>query len=115
MKDIWPTHQEISELVAQSVVKEMFGEVYSRVTLGTPEWNSLKASDSLLFPWDESSTYIHSPPFFQSMTQSPQPHTKFEKAYCLLNLGDSITTDHISPAGNISRKSPTARYLEARG
>lgn len=115
MKDIWPSHEEVSEVVAKNVMKEMFTEVYQRVTAGTPEWNQLKASSSLLFPWDEKSTYIHSPPFFSSMTKEPSPPTKFEKAYCLLNLGDSITTDHISPAGNISRKSPAARYLEARG
>lgn len=115
LKDIWPSHTLVSEVVAKNVVKEMFADVYSRVTLGTKEWNDLKASNDLLFPWDKESTYIHSPPFFSSMKSEPQPHFKFTKAYCLLNLGDSITTDHISPAGNISRKSPAARYLEQRG
>jgi len=115
LKDIWPSHEEVAQVVAGSVVKEMFTEVYSRVTQGTPEWNSLKSTSDQLYPWDQSSTYIHSPPFFSNMTKEEKPHTKFEGAYCLLNLGDSITTDHISPAGNISRKSPTARYLEGRG
>jgi aconitate hydratase len=115
LKDIWPSHEEVAAAVASSVLKEMFTEVYSRVTQGTPEWNGLKATNDQLYPWDASSTYIHSPPFFSSMTKELNPHTKFDGAYCLLNLGDSITTDHISPAGNIAKKSPTARYLESRG
>jgi len=115
LKDILPTSSEISEIVEQCVIKDLFAEVYSKVTHGTDEWNALKASNSELFPWDENSTYIHSPPFFKNITKEVQPQMKFEKAYCLLNLGDSITTDHISPAGNISRKSPSARYLESKG
>jgi len=115
LRDIWPSHEEVAEVVAKNVVREMFTEVYSRVTQGTSEWNSLKAANSQLYPWDEKSTYIHSPPFFAQMTKELQPLLKIDHAFCLLNLGDSITTDHISPAGNISKKSPAARYLEARG
>jgi len=93
----------------------MFTQVYASVSTGTEQWNALVASNDKLYPWDDKSTYIHSPPFFNSMSREIQPLTKVEKAFCLLNLGDSITTDHISPAGNIARKSPTARYLEERG
>lgn len=115
LRDIWPSHEEVSSVVSQNVVRSMFTEVYSRVTLGTSEWNELKASNSTLYPWDKDSTYIHSPPFFSSMSKELKPQEKIEKAFCLLNLGDSITTDHISPAGNIALKSPAAKYLEQRG
>eukprot|EP01115_Flamella_aegyptia_P008160 TRINITY_DN33872_c0_g1_i1.p1 TRINITY_DN33872_c0_g1~~TRINITY_DN33872_c0_g1_i1.p1 ORF type:complete len:892 (-),score=500.45 TRINITY_DN33872_c0_g1_i1:53-2728(-) len=115
LRDIWPTHQQVAEVVSKNVLREMFIEVYSKVTQGTEQWNSLKASNDQLYPWDNSSTYIHFPPFFDSMTKELNPLLKVESASVLLNLGDSITTDHISPAGNISRKSPAGRYLEARG
>jgi aconitate hydratase len=75
----------------------------------------LQAGKSDLYGWDEKSTYIHHPPFFQSMQLNPTPLTSIKGAHCLLNLGDSITTDHISPAGNIAKSSSAARYLEARG
>lgn len=114
LRDIWPTRETVAEFVAKNVVKEMFVEVYSRVTKGTEQWNSLEALDQKHYPWDEKSTYIHSPPFFSTMTKDIKPEFKFDNASCLLNLGDSITTDHISPAGNISRKSPAGRYLEER-
>eukprot|EP00027_Filamoeba_sp_ATCC50430_P006183 CAMPEP_0168562022 /NCGR_PEP_ID=MMETSP0413-20121227/11903_1 /TAXON_ID=136452 /ORGANISM="Filamoeba nolandi, Strain NC-AS-23-1" /LENGTH=893 /DNA_ID=CAMNT_0008593425 /DNA_START=62 /DNA_END=2743 /DNA_ORIENTATION=+ len=115
LKDIWPSHQEVSETIAKSVLREMFVEVYSKVTQGTDSWNALKASNEQLYPWDNTSTYIHSPPYFDHMTKDIAPDYQVNGARCLLNLGESITTDHISPAGNISRKSPAGRYLEARG
>jgi aconitate hydratase len=115
LRDIWPTHAEVSHVVATSVLAEMFSRVYSRVTQGTPEWNALHAPSDALYAWDAASTYIHSPPFFSQMSKQVNPTTVFKGAHVLLNLGDSITTDHISPAGNIALKSPTARYLEARG
>jgi len=115
LRDIWPSHAEVQEVVAKNVLREMFVDVYSKVTQGTDGWNALKASSEELYPWDSTSTYIHSPPFFTRMTTEMRPSSKIENAYCLLNLGDSITTDHISPAGNISRKSPAGRYLELRG
>jgi len=93
----------------------MFTETYSKVTQGTPQWNALESKESNLYECDPKSTYIHRPPFFDNMTVTPAPETKVNGAYCLLNLGDSITTDHISPAGSISKSSPAARYLEARG
>jgi aconitase A len=93
----------------------MFKEVYGAVTRGTPQWNSLKAPTDKLYPWDESSTYIHNPPFFSTMELHPKPQNKIEDAHVLLLAGDFITTDHISPAGNISVRSPAARYLMERG
>jgi hypothetical protein len=114
-RDIWPTQEEIAETIKTSVLSEMFKEVYGAVTRGTPQWNSLKAPTDKLYPWDESSTYIHNPPFFSSMELHPSPQNKIEDAHVLLLAGDFITTDHISPAGNISVRSPAARYLMERG
>jgi len=93
----------------------MFQKVYADIQKGNDRWNSLKVPDGTLYPWDESSTYIHNPPFFQSMSLAPPGVHNVTDAFCLLNIGDSITTDHISPAGSISRKSPAGRYLESRG
>jgi len=115
LKDVWPSHEEVEQAVSQNVLREMFSEVYQKVTHGNSGWTQLEASTSTLYPWDEKSTYIHSPPYFDNMTKDVNPETVISSAHALLNLGDSITTDHISPAGNISRKSPAARYLEARG
>eukprot|EP00003_Mantamonas_plastica_P002636 TRINITY_DN1200_c0_g1_i1.p1 TRINITY_DN1200_c0_g1~~TRINITY_DN1200_c0_g1_i1.p1 ORF type:complete len:856 (-),score=303.98 TRINITY_DN1200_c0_g1_i1:25-2592(-) len=115
LADIWPSRAEIQEVVGKSVVPEMFKEVYSKVTNGTEQWNALDAGSGNLYEWDESSTYIHNPPFFQEMKMELTPTYKFENAYALLNLGDSITTDHISPAGAIAKDSPAARYLMDRG
>jgi len=115
LRDIWPSHSEIAQNVNQFVVPKSFSEVYSRVTNGSAQWNSLQAGSDQLYRWDANSTYIHHPPFFATMQRDPQPVTKVENAYCLLNLGDSITTDHISPAGDISLRSPAARYLMSRG
>lgn len=116
LKDIWPSHDEINSLMDQFIKPEMFTSVYEKINKGTHEWNSLQTPDTSLYPWDESSTYIHNPPFFK--TVELQPSTKIEPikdAYVLLNLGDSITTDHISPAGNISVKSSAAEYLMSKG
>ena len=93
----------------------MFEEVYSKITNGNAQWNSLNAPESQLYPWDEQSTYIKSPPFFAGMTLDLPPVVGVNSANVLLNLGDSVTTDHISPAGSISRNSPAARYLASRG
>lgn len=111
LKDIWPSSDEIAEVVSKNVVSEQFKEVYSQVTKGTTQWNSLDAPSDMLYPWDEQSTYIHNPPYFQDMTLDISPVTKIDKAYCLLKFGDSITTDHISPAGNIAKASIAAKYL----
>jgi len=115
LKELWPSSEEISQTIQANVLREFFTDVYKSVTSGTEEWNSLNAPNDALYPWSDESTYIHHPPFFQSMEKEIDPVTTVEKAACLLNVGDSITTDHISPAGSISIRSPAARYLQERG
>lgn len=115
LKDIWPSNKLIVETEAASLKPEMFVDVYSRITKGTDKWNALKVPAGQQYEWDASSTYIHNPPFFQSTELEPKPIKPVEKAYCLLNCGDSITTDHISPAGKITKDSPAGRYLIERG
>ncbi|XP_076340809.1 LOW QUALITY PROTEIN: cytoplasmic aconitate hydratase-like [Tachypleus tridentatus] len=114
LKDIWPSHQEIQEVERKYVIPAMFNEVYAKIQNGNARWNALKAPDGLLYPWDEKSTYIKSPPFFNDMTKDLPSVRGIEHAHVLLLLGDSVTTDHISPAGSISRSSPAARYLAER-
>jgi len=116
LKDIWPTRSEIQEVEKKYVLPSMFEEVYSKINKGNEEWNSLFTPQSELFPWEEKSTYIQSPPFFENMTlRIPKFIPAIQDAYILLLLGDSVTTDHISPAGSISRNSPAARYLKSYG
>jgi aconitate hydratase len=93
----------------------MFRETYNAITKGNPMWNSLSVPSGNLYAWDSTSTYIHEPPYFKDMTMSPPGSHGVKNAYCLLNFGDSITTDHISPAGSIHKDSPAARYLTERG
>eukprot|EP01132_Coremiostelium_polycephalum_P005985 gene5985-7457_t len=115
LREIWPSRTAIQECVDQNVLPDMYKSIYSNISGGNPRWNQLAVPEGLLYPWDEKSTYIHNPPFFQSMQLTPPTRTSIKNAYCLLNLGDSITTDHISPAGNINRKSTAAKYLEECG
>ncbi|KAG8073370.1 hypothetical protein GUJ93_ZPchr0006g43758 [Zizania palustris] len=114
-RDIWPSTEEIAEVVKSSVLPDMFKSTYEAITKGNPMWNELSVSASTLYPWDSSSTYIHEPPYFKDMTMTPPGPRPVKDAYCLLNFGDSITTDHISPAGNIHPDSPAAKYLKERG
>ena len=112
LRDIWPSNEEVSQIAQKAINQQLFRENYSQVTEGSGEWASLEVSDSKTYPWNEKSTYIHNPPFFQGLTKElPEIHD-IQGAYCLLNLGDSITTDHISPAGKIALKSPAAQYLQ---
>ncbi|KAM7313156.1 cytoplasmic aconitate hydratase isoform X1 [Ixodes scapularis] len=115
LRDIWPSREEIQEVEGRHVLPSMFREVYSKVEHGSKNWQSLSAPESLLYPWDSSSTYIKCPPFFETMEREPRPPEDIKGARVLLLLGDSVTTDHISPAGSIARNSPAARYLAARG
>jgi len=115
LRDIWPTRSELQEVERKYVIPAMFKEVYSKITQGNARWNALEAPDSLLYSWDPRSTYIKPPPFFEEMTSELSPLRGVDNAAVLLNLGDSVTTDHISPAGSISRNSPAARYLASRG
>ncbi|XP_038057979.1 cytoplasmic aconitate hydratase-like isoform X2 [Patiria miniata] len=115
LRDIWPSRSEIHEVERQYVIPAMFKEVYAKIAKGNERWNSLDAPESMLYPWDSKSTYIQSPPFFETMEKEIPPIMGVKDASVLLNLGDSVTTDHISPAGSIARNSPAARYLASRG
>ncbi|KAI5599572.1 hypothetical protein POPTR_002G229200v4 [Populus trichocarpa] len=114
-RDIWPTAEEIAEVVQSSVLPAMFKSTYESITKGNPMWNQLSVPASTSYSWDPSSTYIHEPPYFKNMTMNPPGAHGVKDAYCLLNFGDSITTDHISPAGSIHKDSPTAKYLLEHG
>ncbi|KAK9268939.1 hypothetical protein L1049_000705 [Liquidambar formosana] len=115
-KDVWPSNEEIAEVVVQSsVLPEMFKGTYEAITKGNPMWNQLSVPATTLYSWDANSTYIHEPPYFKNMTMDPPGPRGVKDAYCLLNFGDSITTDHISPAGSIHKDSPAAKYLLERG
>ena len=115
LKEIWPSRAEIQEVERQYIIPSMFQQVYEKIQLGSSNWQSLVAPMGKLYPWDESSTYIKHPPFFDGMTRDLPVKEPIKDARVLLFLGDSITTDHISPAGSISRNSPAARYLTDRG
>lgn len=93
----------------------MFKEVYSKIKTGNERWNSLTGNQELLYNFDEASTYIKLPPYFDGMTMELEPIKPIQNARVLLNLGDSVTTDHISPAGSIARTSPAAKFLMERG
>ena len=115
LKDIWPTRQEVADLTNSSLSPEMFTSNYDVILNGSQMWQDLEAPAGKLYTWDEKSTYIHNPPFFQNMQAGTTPIEDINGAHCLLNVGDSITTDHISPAGKIAAGSPAARYLESKG
>jgi aconitate hydratase len=93
----------------------MFAEVYGRIKESNKQWNDLPVNSSARYEWKPQSTYIHNPPFFQGITAALPSHKKIENAYALAWFGDSITTDHISPAGNIAKTSPAARFLNSKG
>ncbi|MEY2725220.1 MAG: Aconitate hydratase precursor, partial [Planctomycetota bacterium] len=115
LKDIWPSQKEIADTVAASMTPEMFTQQYGKAAQGPPEWQSIAGSDGDIYQWDESSTYVQEPPFFVDMPAEPLPITSIEDARCLVSVGDSTTTDHISPAGSIKASSPAGRYLQAQG
>lgn len=115
LADIWPSREEVLETTSKSITPEMFKKVYAKILDGSEMWQGLDAPEGKLYDWDESSTYIQHPPFFQTTEATPSPVASITGAHCLLNVGDSITTDHISPAGKIAKNSPAARYLAERG
>nr|AYV89004.1 cytoplasmic aconitate hydratase [Tetranychus truncatus] len=115
LRDIWPSRDEIQDIEQRYVIPAMFKEVYSKVTQGNERWNNLEVSESISYQWDPDSTYIKCPPFFDNMTIDLPAIKPITNARALLYLGDSVTTDHISPAGSIARNSPTAKYLMERG
>ncbi|XP_039281757.1 cytoplasmic aconitate hydratase isoform X2 [Nilaparvata lugens] len=115
LRDIWPLRSEIQAVEKQHVIPAMFRDVYAKIENGSNKWQALKAPSDQLYPWDAQSTYIKRPPFFAGMTKDLPARTSITGARVLLFMGDSVTTDHISPAGSIARNSPAARYLGQRG
>ncbi|MBI3680521.1 MAG: aconitate hydratase AcnA [Acidobacteria bacterium] len=115
LRDIWPTNDEVQKAVAESVRREMFEKEYSVVFEGDPQWRGIRTATGDLFQWDEHSTYIRRPPYFDTMAEPRAPVADMSGLRVLAVLGDSITTDHISPAGNIAKDSPAARYLTGHG
>jgi len=115
LKDIWPTQQEIIDTVSQSISPEIFNNQYSRVFEGDETWKSLEAPQSDIYEWDTESTYIQEPPFFDDFPLEPVDPEDIENANVLALLGDSITTDHISPAGSIPKDGPAGGYLISKG
>ncbi len=111
LRDIWPTQQEIEEAIAQNISAKMFREKYADVFTGSEMWQAIQVKEGDLFEWDESSTYIHHPPYFQNLTLETPPIRPIRRARVLAMFGDSVTTDHISPAGSIAIDSPAGKYL----
>lgn len=115
LKDIWPSQKEIRETIEKSISPEMFKEKYADVFKGEERWENLPVPEGDLYSWDATSTYIQEPPFFKDMPLEPPELKDIKGAYVLALLGDRITTDHISPAGSISKDSPAGRYLIEKG
>jgi aconitate hydratase len=115
LKDIWPSQKEIADTIAASMSPETFKQEYAKATVGPPEWQAIKGSEGALYQWDEKSTYVQEPPFFVNMPRQPGAIQPIEEARVLVSVGDSVTTDHISPAGSIKADSPAGLYLQANG
>jgi aconitate hydratase len=115
LEDIWPDDQEIDDLVGRYVKKEDFKKQYERIFQGDSSWKNLDITQSVTFDWDTESTYIRNPPYFKDFTPTPQMPKGFENARALLTLADSVTTDHISPAGAIPEHYPAGIYLKEKG
>jgi aconitate hydratase len=111
LKDIWPTPQEIQDVMRKSVRTEMFRKEYSQATEGDERWKAMPVPEGDLFAWDDQSTYVRQAPYFEEMSKTPTAPKEIKGARVLVLLGDSVTTDHISPAGAIERSGPAARYL----
>ncbi|MEO9323657.1 aconitate hydratase AcnA [Nocardioides sp. C4-1] len=115
MRDIWPTPQEVEETIAGAIDRDMFDASYADVFKGDERWRSLPTPEGKTFEWDPESTYVRKPTYFDGMPDTPDPVTDIEGARVLLKLGDSVTTDHISPAGAIKKDSPAGTYLAEHG
>jgi aconitate hydratase len=115
LADIWPTEAEIDEVISSAIGAEMFTESYADVFAGDEQWQSLPTPEGEIFAWDPDSTYVRKPPYFDGMPAEPAPVEDVVGARVLLKLGDSITTDHISPAGSIKPDSPAGKYLSEHG
>jgi aconitate hydratase len=115
LKDLWPSQKEIQETLAANIDSDMFKSSYEGVFSGDANWNAISSPEGEIYTWDEASTYVKNPPYFDGMTADPAPVAEIHGARVLALLGDSITTDHISPAGGIAPDSPAAKYLESHG
>ncbi|MDC1114960.1 aconitate hydratase AcnA [Candidatus Pelagibacter sp.] len=111
LKDIWPSNKEIEDTLKQSLNAEMFIQRYSNVSEGPSQWQKIKTEETSIYNWDEGSTYVKKPPFFDDLSDEPEGFKEIKDARPLLILGDMVTTDHISPAGNIQKDSPTGEYF----
>jgi aconitate hydratase len=115
LRDIWPTHEEVQTAIAGAIHQDSFSRIYGSVFEGDANWKALSVPSGNMFQWDAASTYIANPPYFAGMTTTPPPVVEITGARVLALLGDSITTDHISPAGSIKKDSPAGKYLIERG
>ena len=111
LKDIWPSNKEIEETLKNSLNADMFIKRYSNISEGPIQWQKIKTEKSSIYNWDEGSTYVKKPPFFENLSDEPEGFKEINNARPLLILGDTITTDHISPAGSIQKESPTGKYF----
>jgi len=111
LKDIWPSNKDIADTILKSITPQMFRSRYDNVSEGPSSWQKIKTPSSSIYSWDEKSTYVKRPPFFENLSESPEGFKPIKNARPLLILGDSITTDHISPAGSIQKSGPTGDYF----
>ncbi|MDE0602269.1 MAG: aconitate hydratase AcnA [bacterium] len=115
LRDIWPSQDEVISIVDAHLTREQFNSRYADVFTGAEEWRAVEMPASRLYQWSDESTYIQSPPFFEDLTAEPSPVRPIDRARVLVRVGDSVTTDHISPAGSISATTPAGQYLIDRG
>ena len=115
LKDIWPTQKEVADTIANALGPDLFAEQYGNIFTGNPAWNAITGSEGQVFKWDDASTYVQEPPYFIGFETTPTPPGDIHGARVLAMFGDSITTDHISPAGDIALNSPAGHYLQEHG
>jgi aconitate hydratase len=115
LKEIWPSAKDVATAVGASLDSDMFKKSYANVFKGDANWGAIKTPEGKIYAWDDKSTYVKNPPYFDGMTMTPAAVADVKGARALAVLGDSVTTDHISPAGNISKSSPAAKYLQSLG
>ncbi len=115
LKDIWPSSAEIMETISRSITPQMFKENYAGLYTANEEWNQIASGDSAIYRWDAQSTYVQEPPYFEGLAAGAVAVQDIHGARALAVLGDSVTTDHISPAGSIPAKSPAGKYLIEHG
>jgi aconitate hydratase len=115
LRDVWPTQKEIADTIAKALDPAQFATEYGNVFDGNPRWNAIPVGEGELYPWDAKSTYIHEPPFFAGLAMKPEPLSDVRGARVLVMVADSVTTDHISPAGDIALDSPAGSWLRSRG